>query len=263
MPVKIMGILNVTPDSFSDGGRFISKTAAVERARILVAEGADIIDVGGESSRPGSQPVSLQEELDRVMPVLEGIRQELPVTLSIDTYKPAVMTAAIAAGATFINDIKALTEPGALAAVADKPVQICLMHMQGNPLTMQEQPHYENVVTQVYAFLQQRITACAAAGIAKQRLAVDPGFGFGKTLAHNLSLLKNLAQFRELGCTLLVGLSRKGFIGQLMGEPLPEKRVYGSLAAAVIAVSQGAQIIRTHDVAATRAAVTVANRVFE
>jgi len=256
----VMGILNVTPDSFSDGGRFFSRDAALRQAETMVAEGAAIIDVGGESTRPRAPAVSEQEELDRVLPVLEAILANLPVAVSVDTSKPGVIREALHRGASMINDVRALRGPGALAAVAGSDAQICLMHMQGSPTTMQDSPRYGDVVAEVKAFLDERIRACVAAGIARERLIVDPGFGFGKTLAHNLGLLRRLAEFHDLGQPLLVGLSRKSTIGQLLNAP-PAQRLHGSLAAAVIAAWQGARILRVHDVKPTVEALTICTAV--
>jgi dihydropteroate synthase len=260
---RVMGILNVTPDSFSDGGRFLDRAAALAQGRALVAEGADILDVGGESTRPGAAPVSVQEELDRVIPVIEALAGELPVPLSVDTSKPEVMRAAVAAGASLINDVAALRRPGALAAAAEAGVPVCLMHMQGEPGTMQREPSYRDVVTEVRNFLAARIGACEAAGIPRDRLLVDPGFGFGKTLAHNLALLRDLPALRSLGVPVLAGLSRKSMIGALLdGAPVGE-RLYGSLAAAVLAVERGAAIVRVHDVAPTVQALRIVAAVRE
>jgi dihydropteroate synthase len=247
---QVMGILNITPDSFSDGGDFFSLDIALEQARKMVREGAAIIDVGGESTRPGAEPVVLEQELDRVIPVIEAITRELPLPVSIDTSKPEVMRAAVNAGAGLINDVMALRVPGALAAVRELEVPVCLMHMQGDPRTMQHTPAYGDVVEDIKAFLLERIEACVAAGISRDKLLLDPGFGFGKTLEHNLVLLKRLHEFGELGAPLLVGISRKSMIGILLDAPV-EDRLYGSLAAAVLAVEQGASIVRTHDVKAT------------
>jgi dihydropteroate synthase len=257
---QVMGILNLTPDSFSDGGEFLPLDAALARARQMVAEGAAILDLGGESSRPGAPAVGVQEELDRVMPVLEKLRRELPVRLSVDTGKAEVMRAAIEAGADIINDVYALRAPGALPVVAGSTVQVCLMHMQGEPRTMQQAPRYHDVVEEVMDFLKQRIQACEQAGIARHRIIVDPGFGFGKTLQHNLRLMRELRHFCELGCPLLVGVSRKSMLGAILGKP-PRERLYGGLALAALAVAQGAAIIRTHDVAATLDAVKTAHAV--
>jgi dihydropteroate synthase len=255
---RVMGILNVTPDSFADGGRYSAVDAAVQRAAIMQAEGADIIDVGGESTRPGAQAVSEQEELDRVIPVIERLMQNITIPISVDTSKPAVMRAAVAAGAMLINDVKALCADGALQAAAELQVPVCLMHMQGEPRSMQRTPEYKNVVDEVRQFLQSRIQACEQQGIARSLLLADPGFGFGKTLQHNLQLLKNLTEFAALGVPLLVGISRKSMIGAILanaasgGQPVPvEQRIYGSLAAAMLAALRGARILRVHDVAPT------------
>jgi dihydropteroate synthase len=254
---RVMGILNVTPDSFSDGGLFASVDTALRRARAMAAEGADLIDVGGESTRPASVPVSLQEELDRVIPVIEALARELAVPLSVDTSKPEVMHAAVAAGAGLINDVAALRRPGALAAAASLGVPVCLMHMQGEPGTMQRDPTYDDVVSEVAAFLAARVAACEAAGIERGRLLVDPGFGFGKTLAHNLALLRGLPRLAALGLPVLAGLSRKSMIGALLGDVPVEGRLHGSVAAAVLAVERGAAIVRVHDVGPTVQALRI------
>jgi len=254
---RVMGILNVTPDSFSDGGDFLSVDMAVAQANRMVEEGAAIIDVGGESTRPGAPAVSETEELDRVLPVIEGIAGSLSIPISIDTSKPNVMTAAVAAGAGLINDVMALQAPGAVEVVADLNVPVCLMHMQGEPRTMQENPQYGDVASEVKNFLAQRIGCCISAGISRDRLLVDPGFGFGKTLDHNLALLRDLQALAELGIPILVGLSRKSMIGTLLDEPV-NRRMWGSLAAAVLAAERGARIIRTHDVKPTVDALVVA-----
>jgi len=254
---RVMGILNVTADSFSDGGAFLTRQAALRRAREMVAEGAAIIDVGGESTRPGASSVSVQEELDRVVPVIELIRAELSAVVSVDTSKPEVMRAAVAAGAGLINDVRALREEGALQAAAELGVPVCLMHMQGEPRTMQVAPHYDDVVAEVKAFLAERLAACREAGIDDRRLLIDPGFGFGKTVAHNLSLMKHLSQFTALGAPVLVGASRKSLIGAVLEVPV-DGRVYGSIALAALAVAQGAAVIRAHEVTATVHAVKMA-----
>jgi dihydropteroate synthase len=253
----VMGVLNVTPDSFSDGGRFLSPRAAIDQARRLVEQGAAIIDVGGESTRPGASPATADEELARVIPVIEALRRESPVFISVDTSKPDVMRAAVNAGADIINDVRALTEPGALEAAASSGAGICLMHMKGEPRTMQDAPAYDDVVAEVRAFLELRLESCRAAGITRERLAVDPGFGFGKRLTHNLELLKQLAQFRALRVPVLVGLSRKSMLGTLTGRAVDD-RTAGSVAVAAIAVLHGARIVRAHDVAATVDAIRVA-----
>jgi dihydropteroate synthase len=255
----VMGVLNVTPDSFSDGGRYMNVRSAVEQARIMVDEGAAIIDVGGESTRPGAAPVETQEELRRVLPVIEHVAR-LPAIVSVDTSKPAVMRAAAAAGATLVNDVRALAEEGALEAVADTGCGVCLMHMQGEPRTMQLEPRYDDVVGEIRAFLEARVLACEAAGIARERIAVDPGFGFGKTAAHNLELLRRLPELTSGSQPVLVGLSRKSLVGTILGRNAGE-RLHGSLALAALAVLYGARIVRAHDIAATVDAVKVANTV--
>jgi len=253
-----MGVLNVTPDSFSDGGRYLATDAAIDQGLGLVAEGAAILDIGGESTRPGAEPVGVAEELRRVVPVIEALRERSPRTLiSIDTRKPAVMLAAIAAGADLVNDVNALQAPEALPELARAGVGICLMHMQGDPRSMQRAPAYTDVVAEVAAFLRARIDACRAAGIALERLLVDPGFGFGKSTAHNLELLAALDDFARLGRPVLVGLSRKSLLRDLTGRAVGQ-RLAGSLALATIAVLHGASIVRAHDVAATLDALRVA-----
>jgi dihydropteroate synthase len=254
---RVMGILNVTPDSFSDGGDFATREAALRHARQMVADGADLIDVGGESTRPGAPPVSVAEELDRVIPVIEALAGELAVPVSVDTSKPEVMRAAVAAGAGLINDVAALRRPGALAVAAALRVPVCLMHMQGEPGTMQQDPTYGDVVAEVAAFLAGRLAACEAAGIPRERLLVDPGFGFGKTLAHNLALLRGLPRLASLGVPVLAGLSRKSMIGALLGGVPVGERLHGSVAAAVLAVERGAAIVRVHDVGPTVQALRI------
>ena len=261
---RVCGIVNVTPDSFSDGGAYIDPQAAIAHGLALVAQGADLLDIGGESTRPGAQAVSADEECARVVPIIEALAQRTTVPISIDTSKPVVMRAAVAAGAGLINDVRALREPGALDAAAElTDAAIVLMHMQGEPRTMQESPHYDEVVADVKRFLADRVFACELAGIAKKRLAVDPGFGFGKNLEHNLALLKALREFTLLGVPLLVGLSRKSMLGALTGRDVPADRVHASVAAALIAVQRGAQIVRVHDVAATVDALAVWNAAAE
>lgn len=247
---RVMGVLNVTPDSFSDGGRFIAPGRAIDQAHAMCEAGAAIIDIGGESTRPGAAPVPLQQELDRVIPVIEALAPGLPVPLSIDTSKPGVMRAAVAAGAGMINDVCALAAPGALEAARDAAVPVCLMHMQGEPRTMQSDPKYSDVVADIKSYLAGRVAACEAAGMDRGRLLLDPGFGFGKTLAHNLRLLARLAEFRELGLPLLVGLSRKSMFGALLDRPV-EQRLVPSVVAAVLAAQHGAALLRVHDVAET------------
>lgn len=254
---QVMGILNVTPDSFSDGGRFIGKDAAISHAATMVRDGASIIDIGGESTRPGAASVSLQEELDRVIPVVESIAANLDVIISVDTSTPEVMLAAAAAGAHMLNDVRALERPGAMAAAAKTGLPVCLMHMQGQPANMQEKPEYEDVVEDVYLYLARKIQQANMAGIGNERLLVDPGFGFGKSLEHNLQLLAHLTRFKTLGLPLLVGMSRKSMIGALIGNAVPAERVQGSVAAAVIAAMQGAHILRVHDVKETADALKI------
>jgi len=253
----VMGVLNVTPDSFSDGGRFLTADEAIRHAQHMVAEGAALIDVGGESTRPGAEPVDTAEELDRVIPVIEVLAAELPVPVSVDTSKPEVMQAAIAAGASMVNDVLALQVPGALEAVAASQVAVCLMHMQGRPRTMQQAPQYDDVVRDVRHFLCGRVRECEAIGIDRSRIVIDPGFGFGKTVEHNLVLLASLDEFSREGLPVLAGLSRKSLIGQITGRPAGE-RLAGSVALAALAVSHGAAIVRAHDVAATVDAVKIA-----
>jgi dihydropteroate synthase len=252
----VCGILNVTPDSFSDPGLFRSPDRAIEHGRRLAAEGADVIDVGGESTRPGSRPPGLAEELDRVVPVIAALARSVAVPLSVDTSRPQVMEAAVAAGASMINDVRALRSPGALAAAAELDVPVCLMHMRGSPETMQDDPRYSDAVAAVRAFLAGRLRVCLAAGIRPEHLVVDPGFGFGKTLPHNIALLASLDDLRDLGVPVMVGLSRKSMLGQLTGRDVGE-RLAGSVAAAVIAAQRGAALLRVHDVAATRDALAV------
>ena len=255
---RVMGVVNVTPDSFSDGGRFIKADAALAQARRLVSAGASILDVGGESTRPGATPVSVQQELDRVVPVVEALARDTEVILSVDTSTPEVIREAARAGAHLINDVRALSREGALQAAVETGLSVCLMHMQGQPGTMQMSPEYDDVVAEVERYLDERISACEAAGLQRQQLLVDPGFGFGKTLGHNLSLLKHLQRFTRWGCPVLVGLSRKSMIGDVLGKPV-DQRLYGSLAAAVAAAMNGASIVRVHDVAETADAIAVIN----
>lgn len=258
----VMGVLNVTPDSFSDGGRFVNRDAAVRHAEAMANAGAALVDIGGESTRPGADAVSEQQELDRVIPVVEAIRSRIDLPISVDTSKPGVMRAAAAEGVALINDIRALREPGALDAAAASGVPVCLMHMQGQPRTMQASPHYEDVTAEVERFLQERLAACAGAGIGRERLLIDPGFGFGKTVLHNVELLANLRQLADIGPPLLVGLSRKSSLGVLTGREVDE-RLPASLAAAVVAVMRGASIVRVHDVAETVDAIKIVAAVLE
>ncbi|MBM3352018.1 MAG: dihydropteroate synthase [Betaproteobacteria bacterium] len=254
-PVLLMGVLNVTPDSFSDGGRFMDRAAAIAHARRLAAEGADLLDIGGESSRPGAAPVGEDEELGRILPVLQALR-DLPIPLSVDTRRPRIMREALAAGASMINDIEALEAPGALEAVAASSCGVCLMHKKGDPATMQQDPAYADVVAEVKAYLAARIAACEAAGIARERIVADPGFGFGKTEAHNLELLRRLAEFAELGVPVASGWSRKSTLGAITGRPAGE-RLAASVAAALLSAQAGATILRVHDVKETRDALAV------
>lgn len=246
----VMGILNVTPDSFSDGGRFSQRDEALRHAEAMVAAGATLIDVGGESTRPGARPVSVTEELERVAPMVEAIHRHLDVVVSVDTSTPAVMREAARLGAGLINDVRALERDGALDAAAATGLPVCLMHMRGEPGTMQDDPHYDDVTEDVARYLQQRMMACAHAGIEADRIVLDPGFGFAKTLAHNLSLFKHLEALQRLGRPLLVGVSRKSMIGLTLERPVSE-RLYGSLALAALAMTKGASILRVHDVAQT------------
>ena len=258
----VMGIVNVTPDSFSDGGRFFSADKALEQARKLVADGATIIDIGGESTRPGSDPVDVEEEIRRVVPAIEAIHAEFDVVISIDTMKADVMRAAVKAGASLINDVNALQGDGALQAAAELDVPVCLMHMQGTPQTMQQQPHYVDVVNEVNNFLSERVAACEAAGISRSRIILDPGFGFGKNARHNLRLMKHLSVITESDLPVLVGVSRKSIIGAMLNVSV-EERLAGSLALASIAIWQGAKIIRSHDVRETVQAVRLCEHVMQ
>ncbi len=258
----VMGVLNLTPDSFSDGGRYLDPDQAQVRAAEIESQGAAIIDLGGESTRPGAAPVAAEEELRRVLPLLKSLHSSSRAVFSVDTSKPEVMRAAAAAGAHLINDVYALRAPGALAAAAETGCAVCLMHMQGEPRTMQLAPHYTDVVAEVRAFLAQRVEACRAAGIADERIVLDPGFGFGKTLEHNLTLLSRLSELSIDGLPILAGLSRKSMLGRLTGKP-PAERVHASVAAALIAAANGARILRVHDVAATVDALKVLTAVRE
>ena len=251
-----MGIVNVTPDSFSDGGKFVATNLAIEHALKLAEEGAAILDIGGESTRPNATPVSLQQELDRVIPVIEALVKQVNIPISIDTYKPQVMQAAIAAGASMVNDVRALQEDGALEVVAKFNVGVCLMHMQGTPQTMQQNPHYDDVVNDVKSFLAARLQASIGAGVGASRILLDLGFGFGKTREHNITLLQNLESFADLGQPLLVGLSRKSVLGQMTGNDV-DARLYASIAASVLSAMKGAKILRVHDVKATVEALKV------
>ena len=266
----VMGIVNVTPDSFSDGGKFSATNLAIEHALKLVEEGAAILDIGGESTRPNATPVGLQEELDRVIPVIEALSKQVNIPISIDTYKPQVMQAAITAGASIVNDVRALQEgaglkESALQVVAKTNAGVCLMHMQGTPQTMQDNPQYDNVVNNVITFLQERLQASIHAGIAKNRILLDPGFGFGKTRAHNIALIQQLESFAVLGQPLLVGLSRKSVLGQISTGQMTgndiDARLYASISASVIAAMKGAKILRVHDVKATVEALKVVSAI--
>jgi dihydropteroate synthase len=250
-----MGVVNVTPDSFSDGGRFFDRNSAVSHALRLVEDGADIVDVGGESSRPGALPVSEQEELERIIPVLQGLK-DLGKPISVDTRRPAVMREALRAGASMINDIEALTAPGSIEAVAASDCAVCLMHMKGEPATMQQEPHYDDVLREVLDYLKSRIDACERAGIARDRIVIDPGFGFGKTLEHNLTLLRNLPEFASCGTPVLAGWSRKSSLGRITGRAAGE-RLPASLAMALLSLQGGATILRVHDVKETRDVIEV------
>jgi dihydropteroate synthase len=252
----VMGVLNVTPDSFSDGGRFFRVEDAVTRGLQMADEGAAIIDIGGESTRPGAEPVAVEEELRRVVPVIDGLRPRTRAMISVDTSKASVMQAAAAAGADMINDVRALREPGALEAAALSGCAVCLMHMQGDPRTMQQAPGYADVLGEVRAFLSLRVEACLAAGLPLERLVLDPGFGFGKTVEHNLELLRRLGEVSVQGLPVLAGLSRKSLVGTLTGRSAGE-RVPGSLALAILAALHGARILRVHEVAATVDALNV------
>jgi dihydropteroate synthase len=259
--VAVMGVLNVTSDSFSDGGLFLSPDRAFERAIEMAEEGADIIDVGGESTRPGADATSIEDELNRVMPVIEALHKAIALPISIDTSKPEVMREAVTAGAGMINDVRALRAQGALSAAAQLKVPVCLMHMQGEPRTMQDDPHYDDVVAEVKQFLRARREACIAVGLAEECIVLDPGFGFGKTAKHNLMLLRNLDQLKSLGSPILVGLSRKSVIGGVLDLPI-DQRLHASVALAVIAARNGANIVRVHDVRATREAIRMAEAVY-
>ncbi len=249
----LMGVVNITPDSFSDGGQFLDAQAAIAHGRKLIEEGADILDIGGESSRPGAQAVAEREELERVLPVLKALKD---VPVSVDTRRPSVMRAVLAEGASMINDIEALEAPGALDAVADTDCAVCLMHKKGDPASMQKDPRYTDVVGEVKKYLATRIAACEIAGIERDRITIDPGFGFGKTVAHNLGLLKRLPELAELGVPVLAGWSRKSSLGAITGRPVGE-RLAASVAAALLAVQHGATILRVHDVRETRDALAV------
>lgn len=254
---KIMGVLNVTPDSFYDGGRFTTVDVALKRAAQMVADGVDIIDIGGESTRPQATPITPAEEMQRVLPVIRALKTHCDVPISIDTYHPDTLTAAVAAGATFINDITALKNPDMMSIAVETQLPVCLMHMQGTPKNMQKNPQYQDVVQDIADFFKARIAACLNAGIKQENICLDPGFGFGKTMTHNLNLLANVSKFMQFDCPLLIGLSRKSLFGQLLDKPVEERKV-GSLTGAIIAATQtNRAIIRTHDVKEMRDAVKV------
>jgi dihydropteroate synthase len=253
----IMGVLNITPDSFSDGGQYLDTDKAIESAKLMISQGADIIDVGGESTRPDAQSVSTSDEINRVIPVIEALHHSTDATISIDTSKSEVMKLAIKAGASMINDVCALSADGALETAAMLDVHVCLMHMQGSPRTMQENPTYNDVIDDIKDFFSQRIEACIDAGIAKDKIILDPGFGFGKTLDHNLEILKRFNEFKSFGLPLLAGLSRKSMIGTLLDDRNVDGRVVGSVTGAIIAVQNGADIVRVHDVLETKDALTI------
>jgi len=253
----IMGVLNVTPDSFSDGGKFFNASSAIDQAKSMVENGAGIIDIGGESTRPGAQAVTAKEELNRVIPVIEALSGQIKAPISIDTSKPEVMEQAVASGASIINDVNALRAEGAIEMAAKLKSDVCLMHMQGIPRTMQDNPSYDDVVEDIKSFFKERIEACELAGIELSSITLDPGFGFGKNLGHNIALLKNLSEFNEFGVSILAGLSRKSMIGTLLGDKDVDSRMIGSVTAALIAVENGANIIRAHDVEETNDALKV------
>lgn len=259
-PPCVMGVLNVTPDSFSDGGCFNTLDQALNHAQSMINAGADIIDIGGESTRPGSQYVSVQQELDRVMPIIEAIIRRFDIPVSIDTNKPVVMREAVHAGVVLVNDIQALSAPDAIETVSKLGVPVCLMHMQGQPSTMQQAPSYTDIMQEIKDFFHERIATCLSAGILKENLIIDPGFGFGKELVHNLILLNNLKELDEWDIPILVGLSRKAMIGQLLSKP-PQQRLAGSLACMVIALYHGARIVRVHDVEEAQDAATIVHAV--
>ncbi len=259
--ILVMGIVNVTPDSFSDGGCFESAEKALAHARRLASEGADILDIGGESTRPGAEPVDAAAEIERVVPVIEAVHAEIDVPISIDTMKASVMRAAVAAGAEMINDVNGLRDPDALAAAAELNVPVCMMHMQGQPRTMQRNPQYSDVVDDLLVFFRERVAACLAAGMHEHNLILDPGFGFGKSLEHNLTLLDNFRRFREFGVPLLAGISRKSMLGKITGREAASDRVAASVAAGVLATERGANILRVHDVAETIDAVKLIHAV--
>lgn len=254
----LMGILNITPDSFSDGGQYLTLDEALKRAHQMIEEGVDIIDIGGESTRPGSEPVSVDEELKRIMPIIEALKKKSDIAISVDTYKPQVMKAVIDLDVAMINDVYALSQPGAIDIIKHSNVGICLMHMQGTPKTMQVNPHYTNVVSEVKLFLDARVKHLISEGIDKSRMILDPGFGFGKTFEHNIALLQNLESFESLGLPLLVGLSRKSFIRKILNDDYDD-HLSGSISAAIFSVIKGAKILRVHDVKETKSALKIIN----
>lgn len=256
-----MGVLNVTPDSFSDGGQHLGFDAAITQAKKMIDQGADMIDIGGESTRPGAQAVSVEQELARVIPILKALKSELDIPISVDTSKAEVMSQALAVGADMINDVCALQNPGALEAVADSQSQLCLMHMQGSPRSMQANPQYTDVVADIKRFFETRLEACAQAGIDSARVVLDPGFGFGKTLEHNIEILQRFEEFKTFGLPLLAGLSRKSMIGAMLGDREVNGRATGSVIGAIIALNNGADIVRVHDVLATKDAIDIWGKV--
>lgn len=253
-----MGILNITPDSFSDGGQYLTLDEALKRAHQMIEEGVDIIDIGGESTRPGSEPVSADEELKRIMPIIEALKKKSDIAISVDTYKPQVMKAVIDLDVAMINDVYALSQPGAIDTIKHSNVGICLMHMQGTPKTMQVNPHYTNVVSEVKLFLDARVKHLISEGIDKSRMILDPGFGFGKTFEHNIALLQNLESFESIELPLLVGLSRKSFIRKILNDDYDD-HLSGSISAAIFSVIKGAKILRVHDVKETKSALKIIN----
>ncbi|MEO1939795.1 dihydropteroate synthase [Candidatus Thioglobus sp.] len=254
---QIMGVLNITPDSFSDGGKYFDFNSAIVNAKRMIKQGADIIDIGGESTRPGAKPVSTNDEIDRVIPIIEALHHSIDVPISIDTSKPEVMKLAVEAGASMINDVCALSADDALEAAALLNVNVCLMHMQGSPRTMQNSPVYGNVIDDIKQFFDNRIKACIDAGITEGKIILDPGFGFGKNLNHNLEILKRLSEFKSFGLPILAGISRKSMIGSLLNDRNVDGRVSGSVTAAIIAIENGANIVRVHDVLETKDALMV------
>ncbi len=257
----IMGVLNITPDSFSDGGKYFNTDSAIESAKLMIEQGADIIDVGGESTRPGAQDVSIEDEINRVIPVIEALQHVTDKRISIDTSKPKVMELAIKAGASMINDVCALSADDALETASMLNVDVCLMHMQGSPRTMQKNPTYEDVVDDIKGFFDERIQACIKAGINKDKIILDPGFGFGKTLEHNIEILQRFNEFKSFGLPVLAGLSRKSMIGSMLGDRSVDGRVTGSVIGAIIALNNGADIVRVHDVLQTKDAIDIWNKV--